>query len=72
MDRKLLYAVAGCFVGTLASIFLNDYKPDPFLLFLLPLWGLILGVSIARVIDMYNPPEESKLEIKPKHLKKQK
>ena len=77
MERTLIYAAAGCFVGTAASILLHPYKSDPFLLFLFPLWGLILGVSIARVIDKNKFPDEktitsSKIRIKSKHLKNRK
>ena len=59
MDRPLVYAAVGCFIGTLASMLFNRYTTDPFLLFLFPMWGLILGVSIARVVDKRSLQKET-------------
>lgn len=50
MERNLLYAAIGCFAGTLFSMFLIQYNQEPILLILLPMWGLVLGISIARVV----------------------
>ena len=50
MDRTFLYGVMGLFSATLFSLFLRNYQPNPFLLILLPMWGLIMGVAIARVV----------------------
>ena len=52
MERNLSYGAVGCFAATLFSIFLIKYNPNPFLLVLLPMWGLVFGVALARVITM--------------------
>ena len=57
MTRVLIYAIAGCFIGTVASLALNQYNPSPFLLFLIPMWGMVLSVAVARVVNLYKPEE---------------
>ena len=50
MEKNLIYGTTGCFVGTLIGLFAVKYNPQPIILVLLPMWGLVMGVSIARVI----------------------
>jgi hypothetical protein len=52
MERNLAFGATGCFAATLISIFLIEYKPNPLIPVLLPMWGLVLGVAIARVADI--------------------
>ncbi len=52
MDRHLLFGTIGCFAGTFFSMLLTKYNTNPILLVLLPMWGLVFGVSFARVIDV--------------------
>ena len=72
MERIFLFTAGGCFVGTMVSLFLNQYNPSPFLLFLLPMWGMVLGVSIARVVNLYKEPEEVKITRPRERFKKSK
>ena len=58
MDINLTYATAGTFAGTLFSIFLINYNPNPMLLILLPMWGLVFGIALAKV--MYKPETTKK------------
>ena len=58
MNRPLLYTITGGFAGTILSLLLSSYKTTPFLLFLVPMWGMVLGVSLARVVDLYKEPKE--------------
>ena len=60
MERTILYGAGGCFIGTMFSLLLNQYNPNPFLLFLLPMWGMIFAIAIARVVNLYKVPEEGK------------
>jgi len=52
-----MYGAVGCFIGTISSIFLNQYKTQPFVLFFIPIWGLFLGIAVARVVDKKLPVE---------------
>lgn len=52
MEKDLLYASAGTFGATLFSVFLVNYNPNPMLLVLLPMWGLVFGISLAKVAGM--------------------
>ncbi len=61
MERVLLYSAAGCFVGTILSIILyNVYLASfPFVLFLLPMWGFIMGTAIAKA-ELAKKPKKRK------------
>ncbi len=50
MDKVISFATGGCFLGTLIAFYLNNYQANPFLLFLLPMWGMVLGISLARAV----------------------
>ena len=50
IEVRLFYGSLGCFIATLLAMFLIKYNPNPILLVLLPLWGLIFGVALANVI----------------------
>ena len=58
MNRPLMYTIAGGFIGTILSLFLSNYRTNPFLLFLIPMWGMVLGVSLARVVGLYKEPND--------------
>ena len=60
METNLLYASIGTFAGTIFSIFLMNYNPNPMLLVLLPMWGLVFGVSLAKVVYMEQPKKKKK------------
>jgi len=60
MDKIISYGVIGVFLGTAASLFLNQYQSNPFLLFLLPMWGMVLSIAVARVINLHEIPDEAK------------
>jgi xanthosine utilization system XapX-like protein len=50
MDEHVIYGASGCFIGTLVSLILIQFNPQPILLILLPMWGLLMGISISRVL----------------------
>lgn len=58
MEKSLVYGSLGCFVGTLISLFVIRFNPQPVLLVLLPMWGLVMGVSISRVVSSKEKEEK--------------
>jgi len=51
MDDNFKYALIGCFVGTIVSLGMYKLNSNPFLLFLMPMWGMILAIAIAKVVN---------------------
>ena len=51
MEKGILFATGGCFIGTLVSIFMFPYwyATNPFFLLLIPMWGMILAITIGAV-----------------------
>ena len=60
METTLLYGTIGAFAATIFSMFLINYNPHPMLLVLLPMWGLVFGISIAKVVLMEDQPKKRK------------
>lgn len=52
VERGLIYGAAGCFAATICAMVLVRYNPNPILLVLLPMWGLVFGVALAKVVDL--------------------
>lgn len=50
MNEQVIYGASGCFIGTLISLILIQFNPQPILLILLPMWGLVMGIAIFRVL----------------------
>ena len=51
MQRNLSFGAIGTFAATILAILLIRYKPNPVLLIILPMWGLVIGVAVARVVS---------------------
>lgn len=64
MGKTLVYGVAGCFLATMLAVYLNKTASNFLLLLLMPMWGLVLGISTGRVassrIEEPQPVEEEK------------
>ena len=60
MDRNVIYGAVGCFVGTILSMYIIKYNPHTFLLIVLPMWGLVMGISIARTVNVYSEKPKKK------------
>jgi ascorbate-specific PTS system EIIC-type component UlaA len=52
MDTSVTYGTAGCFIGTILSMLIIKYNPNPFILVILPMWGLVMGIAVAKVMDI--------------------
>ena len=50
IEIRLTYGSISCLAGTIISLFLIKYNPNPILLVLLPIWGLIFGIALANVV----------------------
>ena len=68
MERVSIYALVGCFVATLISLFLNSHQENKVILILLPMWGLVLGIAVARVVNSGEKTIEEKPKRKPKEI----
>ena len=60
MDRNVIYGAIGCFVGTMLSMYIVKYNPHAFLLIVLPMWGLVMGISVARTVNVYSSKKPRK------------
>lgn len=60
MDKNLSYGTAGCFAGTILAFIAIMYNPNPVLVVILPMWGMIMGVSISRVVKSSNKTKKSR------------
>ncbi len=47
-----MFGAIGTFAGTIFSMILIEYNTQPLLLVLLPMWGLVFGSALAKVIDV--------------------
>jgi hypothetical protein len=52
MERGLLFGTIATFAATITSMILIEYNTNPILLILLPLWGLVMGIAVSRVVDL--------------------
>jgi len=52
MERAFTYGIIGCLIATMLSLVLKDFQQNLFILLLLPMWGMILAMSLAKVVDM--------------------
>ena len=50
MSKAIIYSAIGCFVGTILALVLAQSNFTFFLL-LLPMWGFVIGVTIANVVS---------------------
>ena len=60
MDKNISYGAAGCFAGTLLAFIAIVYNPSPVLVVILPMWGMVMGVSIARVMKTSKKTKKSR------------
>lgn len=60
MERTISYGAAGCFIGTVAALVLFKYNSNAFLLFLIPMWAMIFGIAVARVVNVRGVEKKEK------------
>lgn len=66
MERTTIYGVVGCFLATAFSVYLNKFQSNTVLLILIPMWGLVIGIAVARVV---NSREEVNISVPRKKTK---
>ena len=60
MDRTAVFGFLGCVIATLISMYYIQFRTNGFFLILIPMWGLVMGVAVGRVVDVYDEKPKKK------------